>query len=170
MIKGFRSEIGLMQTIIADNGKWYADVAKALSADCRAVRPYHSWERGLTGYTSGPGKVWFPKLTDSGPWIRRERDVLNNHPRRVLDNQMPSEAFREVLAAFWSNMGLFPGTAPRKGRGPEWRKLPCGASKTPTTADSGLEGHPPALGYAPGSSIGCGSQYRSRTLDQAGEN
>ena len=96
----------LTLTVTADNGREFAghaEVPGALGADCCFARPYHSWERGLTGHTNGLVRDWFPKSTDfrkvdpaDVQWVQ---DALNDRPRRVLGVRKPGDVFNEALAA-----------------------------------------------------------------------
>ena len=79
---------GLALTITADNGREFAghaEVAGVLGADCCFARPYHSWERGLTGHTNGLVRDRVPKSTDfrkvDPARVRWVQDALNDRPR-----------------------------------------------------------------------------------------
>ena len=96
----------LTLTITADNGREFAghaEVSRALGADFHFARPYHSWERGLTGHTNGLVRDRVPKSTDfrkvdpaDVQWVQ---DALNDRPRRVLGVRKPGDVFNEALAA-----------------------------------------------------------------------
>ena len=96
----------LALTITADNGREFAghaEVPGVLGADCCFARPYHSWERGLTGHTNGLVRDRVPKSTDfrkvDPADVRWVRDALNDRPRRVLGVRKPRDVLGEALAA-----------------------------------------------------------------------
>ena len=109
----------LALTVTADNGREFAghaEVSRALGADCCFARPYHSWERGLTGHTNGLVRDRFPKSTDfrkvdpaDVQWVR---DALNDRPRRVPGFRKPGDVFNEALAASRSEPGADAGPDP----------------------------------------------------------
>jgi len=66
------------------------------------AHPGSPWERGTNENTNGLIRQFFPKGTefDKVPRreIRRAQDLLNGRPRKVLDYEMPNEAFTKLVA------------------------------------------------------------------------
>ncbi len=77
-----------VHTITADNGREFAGhagVAAELGAGFFLPTPYHSWERGLNGHTSGLVRQYLPKGTDlravSDAEVRAVQDRTDARPR-----------------------------------------------------------------------------------------
>ena len=94
----------------------HAEVPEALGADFYFVRPYHSWERGLTGHMNRQVRDWFPKSKDfrkvDPARVRWVQDALNDCPRRVLGFRKPRDVLGEALAAARSEPGAETGPDP----------------------------------------------------------
>ena len=93
------------RTITYDNGKENVDhqhVNKVLGTRSFFCEPYHSWEKGTVENTIGLIRRVFPKKTKfdaiSTARIKRLERKLNNRPRKSLNYQTPSEAFKASVA------------------------------------------------------------------------
>lgn len=88
------------RTATCDNGREFAlheQFSKELSADWCFVRPCHSWQRGLSGNTSGLMRQYFPKGMDFGKleWENAQKvmDRLNNRPKQCPGFETPDQVF-----------------------------------------------------------------------------
>lgn len=92
------AELGLINTLTADNGKEFADhkeVSKVLKGDFYFAKPYHSWERGLNEHTNGLVRQYVPKGSKFDTLTAQEVEdiaaTLNQRPRKSLDFKTPTE-------------------------------------------------------------------------------
>lgn len=89
-----------IHTITSDNGLEFANhksIADTLTCDYYFCHPYSSWERGLSEYTNGLIRQYFPKgssFTDIIPErIQEVENKLNHRPRKTLGWRTPYEVF-----------------------------------------------------------------------------
>ncbi|MCH8841065.1 MAG: IS30 family transposase [Planctomycetes bacterium] len=88
----------LRRSVTFDNGKEFAEHAiltKYLALEVYFAKPYASWQRGTNENTNGLLRQFFPKGTDftqvSHHEVARVEQLLNERPRRRLDNRTPAE-------------------------------------------------------------------------------
>jgi IS30 family transposase len=91
----------LVKSITFDNGSEFAghrDIAELLDCDTYFCKPYSSWERGTCENTNGrirrryPKKTNFKKIRESD-LLETLKILVNNHPRKCLNYDTPSELF-----------------------------------------------------------------------------
>jgi IS30 family transposase len=92
-------------TITADNEKELAypeKMAAALDATVYFADTYSSWQRGLNENTNGLLRQYWPKKTDFKKITLRNVTsvivVLNNRPRKKLNDQTPASKMTEHMA------------------------------------------------------------------------
>lgn len=97
------SELGLVKTITADNGRQFAKhaiVSKETGADFYFARPYHSWERGTNENTNGLIRQYIPKGTNFDLYSDHDLEIiqlrLNSRPRKRLGYSTPIEEFEKL--------------------------------------------------------------------------
>ncbi len=96
----------LKQSITYDNGSentCHEELNEALGTTSFFCAPYHSWEKGSVEQVNGFIRRVLPKGTnfhelDQGE-INRIEKLLNNRPRKCLNDQTPYEVFREARGA-----------------------------------------------------------------------
>ncbi|MDH5232941.1 MAG: IS30 family transposase, partial [Gammaproteobacteria bacterium] len=78
-------------------------VNQRLGTQSYFCEPYHSWEKGSVEQVNGLIRRFFPKGTNlsevSASQINRVEKLLNNRPRKCLNNQTPYEVFRKACGA-----------------------------------------------------------------------
>lgn len=89
-----------------DNGLEMAQhklFSKKTKMEVYFAHPYSSWERGTNENTNGLIRDFFPKDTDfnevSRYKLKKVQDLLNEHPRKILNWKSPKEAMEKVLAS-----------------------------------------------------------------------
>jgi transposase, IS30 family len=89
-----------VKTMTFDNGKEFAgfkELERELEMRSYFARPYHSWERGTNENTNGLLRQFFPKGMDFSTLrqleVDRALELLNNRPRKCLNDRTPTEVF-----------------------------------------------------------------------------
>ncbi len=96
----------LKQSITYDNGSEntrHEELNEALGTTSFFCAPYHSWEKGSVEQVNGLIRRFLPKGTnfherEQGE-INRIEKLLNNRPRKCLNDRTPYEVFREARGA-----------------------------------------------------------------------
>jgi IS30 family transposase len=86
----------MRNTLTLDNGKEFAahkSLSQVLGLDIYFVHPYHSWERGINEHTNRLLRQYLPKKIPFDTLTQKQRDKINNRPRKVLGYLTPYEVF-----------------------------------------------------------------------------